>query len=303
MTNYPRFRSCNTNCRHREPYALQGVGRGDLVILGSGLLHPALAGFAMTLLFFLLIFAQGSLAREIDTAALLRTAEAAFARGEYGEVVAAYESVLAGDGPVSAQVYANLGFAYHELGKVGAAIWAYTMAARYAPRDTAIQADLHFLRSQHVSQEPFAPWQRFKKEGAPWTAFFSSAELLVVSVGVYSGFWCMGIVWLFFRGRRLGRWWLLGGCLALFWLVGSFPALHRDWFQDRAILLAETPLYHGLASDEELFVLREGEEVTVLKEEFFSNEQWDYVEASDGRRAWLRNGKFRRLRPFQIQNH
>lgn len=256
-------------------------------------------------IFFLLslFLFSGGLSGATDTQTLPKDAEAAFARGDYEEVVAAYESVLAGDGPVSAQVYANLGFAYHELGKVGAAIWAYTMASRYAPRDTAIQADLHFLRSRHVSQEPFTPWQRFKKEGAPWTAFFGSAELLVVSVGVYSGFWCMGIVWLFFRGRRLGRCWLLGGGLALCWLVGSFPALHRDWFQDRAILLARTPLYSGLASQEELFVLREGEEVTVLKEEFFSNEQWDYGEARDGRRAWLHNGDFRRLRLFQTQSH
>jgi tetratricopeptide (TPR) repeat protein len=70
-----------------------------------------------------------------------------YEQGKYAEASAAYHRLLR-QGTLSAAIYFNLGNARLRAGHLGEAIHFYREAARLAPRDPDIRANLRFARSQ-----------------------------------------------------------------------------------------------------------------------------------------------------------
>lgn len=84
-----------------------------------------------------------------------------YEQGKYEDSIALYQSMIKG-GYNSPGVYFNLGNACFKQGALGLALANYTKAARLAPRDPDIQANLRFTRdrvSGSVSIQP-SPLQR-----------------------------------------------------------------------------------------------------------------------------------------------
>ena len=75
-----------------------------------------------------------------------------FAAGDYAAAAAAYEQVLAADGPRAAVLY-NLGNSYQRLGRTGPAILAYERARLLTPRDPDLLANLALARKAAAAFE------------------------------------------------------------------------------------------------------------------------------------------------------
>ncbi len=156
-----------------------------------------LAGAAAVAIAFV---AAGARAADVETppAAFLR-AGALYAGGRYADAAAAYERLHA-TGVASANTWFNLGNAYLKDGRVGPAVLSYERAARLAPGDPDIRANLAFAREQAGVDAPAAGWGRLV---APLAGGWSGDGLLLGSAVA---------------------WWLLAGCLIAARLV---PAVRR----------------------------------------------------------------------------
>jgi tetratricopeptide (TPR) repeat protein len=75
-----------------------------------------------------------------------------YEQGKFLEAARAYESIAA-SGAATAHVWFNLGNANYKAGHIGRAIAAYRMAERLTPRDTALRANLQFVRGRVYSDD------------------------------------------------------------------------------------------------------------------------------------------------------
>jgi len=105
---------------------------------------PANAGCRLGLL-FALVFAGNIFAAEIP--ADFSTANRLYAEGKFSDAAAGYEKILQ-SGATSPALLFNCGNAEFKSGHLGLAIAAYQRAARLAPRDAEIRANLAFVRNQ-----------------------------------------------------------------------------------------------------------------------------------------------------------
>lgn len=115
-------------------------------------LAPAATAAAVLLV---LLVAPARATEETPRAIFFR-GNALYADGRYADAAAAYERLLA-TGVASANTYFNLGNAYLKQGQVGRAVLAYERAARLAPGDPDLRANLAFAREQAGAGKP-APW-------------------------------------------------------------------------------------------------------------------------------------------------
>jgi tetratricopeptide (TPR) repeat protein len=81
------------------------------------------------------------------------TANQLYAVGHYAEAAKIYEQLIAQDVQNSVVFY-NLGNAYYQQGDLGRAILNYQRAARLAPRDGDIRANLEMAREQAIELFP-----------------------------------------------------------------------------------------------------------------------------------------------------
>jgi tetratricopeptide (TPR) repeat protein len=82
-----------------------------------------------------------------DFANAFSAANKLYAEGKFAEAAAGYEKILQ-TGQVSPALYFNYGNAEFKSGNLGRAIAAYRRAARLAPRDAEVRANLEFARDQ-----------------------------------------------------------------------------------------------------------------------------------------------------------
>jgi tetratricopeptide (TPR) repeat protein len=75
-----------------------------------------------------------------------------YEQGHFSEAAAAYGNLTKAGAPSSA-VWFNLGNAAYKSGQIGSSIFAYRMAERQSPRDTALRANLQFVRAKAYSGE------------------------------------------------------------------------------------------------------------------------------------------------------
>lgn len=117
-----------------------------------------------------------------------------FASGQFNEAVADYESV-ARSGPLSANLFYNLGNAYFRLGDHGHAILNYERALTLEPRHPEASANLRIARDQARALELLpGRLERLLRN-------LSSNHYTIVAA---IGFWgaAFGIAWLIFARRR-----------------------------------------------------------------------------------------------------
>src|SRR4029453_11490487 len=108
----------------------------------------------------LVLLAVSARAAEETPQALFFRGNALYADGRYADAAAAYEQLFAG-GVASANAYFNLGNAYLKEGEVGRAVLAYERAARLAPGDPVLRANLAFAREQAGAGQP----ERWRRRG------------------------------------------------------------------------------------------------------------------------------------------
>ncbi len=204
-----------------------------------------------------------------------------FEEGKYLDAVARFEAILR-SGHTSAALHFNLGNAYFKLGEVGRSIAAYRAAARLAPRDPDIAANLQFVRRSVAGGPPPRPGWLSRLVGRltlrEW-ALLSTASLWL---------WMGVLIWRQRSpdpgpgSRRLAvagavATLLLGGLLGLAWA-------ELNWRQSAVVIVDDAILRHGpLAESPSLQTLHDGQELRVEDEK----DDWLLVTGAARGPGWI----------------
>lgn len=237
-------------------------------------------GLAMLAMWFALssnsVFAATP-AEEFDTANKL------YEEGNFVTAISAYLHLTSG-GRTAPVVYFNLGNAYFKTGQNGRALQSYLRAARLAPRDREIRANLQFVRDSLGTGESAAenPWQRL-------VSWLTPGELtLAATIGYWLCFGFLGIgqlrpIW---QPRlRLPSW--IAGIVCVV-ALGWLAAASRGELSTRhgIIVAPEAVVRLGpLEASQSSHSLRDGAEVTILE----TRQDWLRVQDAQKRVGWLRS--------------
>lgn len=115
-----------------------------------------------------------------DAEQLFQNANQAYQTGNFPLAVEQYETILRGGKLFSKELYYNLGNGYFRLNQIGRATLNYERAARLAPTDADIQANLSVVRArvtddiEAVSEVFFVKWYRLLRgsfSADTWSVF------------------------------------------------------------------------------------------------------------------------------------
>jgi len=147
----------------------------------------AAVGLALTL--WLVTFSTNQAKSLLDIETMKRSNQL-YENGQYLEAIQTYQQ-LVDQGFEDSALYYNLGNAYYKSGDLGRAIINYKRAVVLAPRDSDVQANLAFVRSQTTDQYE-------RQAAAPidaWLDFVNSIltqnETSVLALGA---FWLLGML-------------------------------------------------------------------------------------------------------------
>jgi tetratricopeptide (TPR) repeat protein len=214
----------------------------------------------------------------VNMAAEFERANKLYEQGKYAEAAAAYEN-LARAGGQSSSVWFNLGNAAYKSGQIGGALTAYRMAERRDPRDTALRANLQFVRTKVYTDE------RTRLPG--WIDLVRIATLNEWTVLSAS------LLWMFFAilacGELARKHYSKTAVAFLILFALSVVALGlalRDQIASHAIVIAkEATARLGPVDDSQaVFQLRDGAELAVLG----LKGEWFEVRDAEKRVGWVR---------------
>jgi tetratricopeptide (TPR) repeat protein len=132
-----------------------------------------------------------------DSAAV-SAANSLYESGHTAEAIQMYEQLLA-QGVQDSTLFYNLGNAYYRQNDLDRAILNHEQAARLAPRDADVQANLALARAQAGLQEPMATGDPLNTLAAVVDSWFSLNELAMVALGS----WFLLAFLLLLRGQRM----------------------------------------------------------------------------------------------------
>jgi tetratricopeptide (TPR) repeat protein len=214
-----------------------------------------------------------------------------YEQGKYAEAATAYEAITAQAG-VSAGLLFNQGNAWFRAGEQGRAIAAYRRAARLAPRDPDILANLQFARK--TASEGTDPSLRLRPSWhhrlslREWVLGFSVCwwlSFLLLGIGRVKPTWRKGLrpVLLIFALASLGT---------------GFGVVRTQWEQAHhryGVIIAKSGVARQgpLEEARSAFSLRDGLEVEILDQK----EEWRQVRDSLQRTGWLKSSQCLPLGP------
>ena len=214
----------------------------------------------------------------VNMTAEFERANKLYEQGKYAEAMAAYENLVSA-GAHASSIWFNLGNAAYKSGLIGRAIAAYRMAERREPRDSALRANLQFVRTKVYSDE--------RTRVPVWLNIIRVATVNEWTVLAAS------LLWLFFAvlacGELLQKRYPKTAATAFTLFVLSAVALgcaFRDQTAPQAIVIAKeaTARFGPLDESQPAFQLRDGSELTVL------SVKGEWIEGRDveKRVGWIR---------------
>jgi tetratricopeptide (TPR) repeat protein len=228
-----------------------------------------------------------ALSRE-EAARLFAAGNDFYAAGKYEEAAAQYRQI-ADQGFRSEAVHFNLGNALFKLNRLGPAILEYERAARLAPLDEDVQANLQYARTLTADKA--------SEGGARTTTFFMERLLELTSadqdaaffVGAWLAAGALGIVWILARGGRWRRvaitgWIVLAIPLAISGASLAIKTYRAATLQEAVVLRARVDVLSGPGDDNTtLFTVHEGLRVEVRDRQG----TWARVTLDNGLSGWV----------------
>ena len=225
----------------------------------------------LTLLAFLFVAVSLHAA---DRDAELRSAEKAYADGNYPAAAEQYEALIKNYGD-AAEVYYNLGNAYYKLGRIAPAILNYERALVMNPGDGDTRFNLEMAR------------QRTADRIEPADGFFGRAYRSVQHLLSVDGWAAVGLICFV----------AFAGCLVLFFTVMAnvFAWGERQDLIVRDTAVVFTPTVTIKSSPDrsgtDLFILHEGTKVTIKN----TLGEWYEIRLGDGKEGWIPSKDLERI--------
>jgi tetratricopeptide (TPR) repeat protein len=224
----------------------------------------------------------------------LAVANQLYENGRYAEAAQTYEQLVA-QGFHDPTIYYNLGNAYYKQADIGRAILNYERAARLAPRDTDIRANLQLAREQLVDQ--MAPddstLSRITLFARSWLTL---NEMAVAALTLW---FLLAACWLLYRRRPTTLLKSLAALTAVLLLGGIFSLgtrLYLETSRPAGIIIApETAVTNTPGSQQPgQFTLHSGTAVTILDH----HPQWTRISLSgDQLQGWVPAGAVTAVEP------
>jgi hypothetical protein len=217
----------------------------------------------------------------------LAVANQLYENGRYPEAAQTYEQLIA-QGWQDAVVYYNLGNAYYRQEDMGRAILNYERAARLAPRDADIRANLQLAREQVVDQIT-ADDSALNQLTVFARSWLTLNEMAVAAVVIW---FLLAACWLVYRRRRTAVWRglvVLTGVLLLGGIFSLGTRLYLDTTRPVAIVVvAETAVTSSPnAESPAQFNLHSGTAVHILEQ----RPQWTNITLpGDQLQGWVPRG-------------
>lgn len=215
-----------------------------------------------------------------DSAVDFDAANRLYEKGDYAAAAAAYEKLASG-GKASAALLFNLGNAHFKNGHVGRAIVAYNEAAKLAPRDPDIWANLQFARrsvsgnSDRVSGFDRAASLLTLNELGSLTAIamwgcFGSLALAQLRPAMKSGLKTIAVG---------------AGIFALFFGIWfGYVLLDRQYSERAVVTVSSSAVRFGPLEESQVsFNVRDGAELKVLGRK----DKWTQVVDASNRSGWI----------------
>jgi tetratricopeptide (TPR) repeat protein len=197
-------------------------------------------------------------------------ANQSYEAGQFVEAAAIYEAIIEA-GIHNSDLYYNLGNAYFKQGDLGRAILNYRRAQRLMPRDTDINTNLNFARTQTVDQleTTGGGLTNLVQVAEEWLTL-NEALVLALALWVFICYFAVLTI-LLPRLRRVFGWVMV--VLALLLVIGLLSIANRfytDWRYPSAVVVApEVEITSGPGDSEQYlveFTLHAGAETRLLEE-------------------------------------
>ena len=205
-------------------------------------------------------------------------ANSLYYQGRFADAAEEYRKIAASGGG-TANLWFNLGNAHYKANEIGRAIAAYRMAERLDPRDSALRANLQFVRGKVYSDDrAHVPWWKNAVRLATlneWTIL--TTALLWASFSVLA---CSELA-----GRRYAK---TAITFLIFTLLsgGATAAAWKDWQQTEAVVIAREAVvrFGPVDVSQQAFQLRDGVELSVRG----AKDDWLEVRDPENRSGWIR---------------
>ncbi|MDZ4669588.1 MAG: hypothetical protein SH821_01855 [Phototrophicales bacterium] len=212
-------------------------------------------------------------------------AQNAYETSDYEQAIMLYEAMVT-NGTNDPAIYFNLGQAYSQTGELGHALLNYHRAQRLAPRDSDIAGRIANIRA--TRPDTYTDENGILEQIAQLSAFFSTAELEFLALGMWSIAWGMGIVfWRKIAWRKILQLPLLGmSIVTAFLLVMTISRIYLETARPLGVITAPfTDVLSGAGIDYfTMFTLSTGAETRILAQEGI----WLKIGLPDGREGWIR---------------
>ncbi|SHF97651.1 SH3 domain-containing protein [Flavobacterium segetis] len=222
---------------------------------------------------------------------------ALYAKGNYSEAVAAYESVLQNN-QHSAELYFNLGNAYYKLNKVAPSIYYYEKALVLNPKDKESLNNLKFAHKKTIDEIKVIPKVGFAKLIRDFTGIFHYNTWGWFTVALSSLFLFLFIGYYFAQITVWKRTFFIGMFISVvILLITVSSAIFEKKYYDTekpAIIFDEMTNLKREPRDggKPLLVLHEGTKVYV--KEIIG--KWKKVQLTDGVEGWIESSAIREVK-------
>lgn len=219
---------------------------------------------------------------------MIKEAETAYTREEYGKAIELYEEILKIHG-ASAEIHYNLGNAYFKADRVAPAVLNYERALVLDPGDGDIRFNLQMAKQKTVDKiEPLADFFLVK-----W--FASIQNMIAVDTWAVLSIACfmlliVGLLLFFFsRWARMKKAGFYLGVISLVFVIVAniFANNQKNEIVNRKSAIVFTPTVTVKSSPDmsgtDLFILHEGTKVSVKS----TLGEWNEIELEDGNVGWM----------------
>ena len=222
-------------------------------------------------------------------ASIWKSAEDAYATGDFKGAVEQYESLVS-SGASSSSLFYNLGNSYYRRGEIGKAILNYERALKLDPSDQDVKHNLEMARTHTLDKIDDVPqfilfsWVRGVKNSLSSNAW-AVLSLVLLAVG-------LALMLLYrFSSRSSSRrlFFIIAMIVFLLTMISflfSLSLARQATGEDSAVVVENIGSVKSApsAGGNNIFVLHEGTKVNILEKV----QDWCRIEISDGRQGWIK---------------
>ena len=236
---------------------------------------------------------------ESESYAIFEAANALYQEGDFDGAAQRYRELLdSGEAAQdSAALHFNLGNALYKMNRIGPAILEFERAARLAPGDGDVEANLSFLRALIADKPSTARTASTEAFLAQLLAFTTADQDALVLTALWLLMGSLWGGWILLAPGRMRRAMLWGIAVSLPPVLLVSGALGIKMWRSadlvEGVVLAErVDVRSGPGEDHmSLFAIHEGLKVRVRSEQGV----WSWISLEDGLNGWVPNASFERI--------